>query len=86
MRVFSPDAIKEKKNPYTKYYGYAIGIGIIAFLAILYAFKGFIWSIKLIFSHWLYVIVGIVILIGIKKFFGRKHMVVHRAKEDRDRY
>lgn len=80
MRIYSPDAYNEKKYPHLGTYFYAIIVGVILFFIILYFTKGLVWFIKLILSHWIYIGVGIIILLALKKFLGRKHMVVHQAE------
>ena len=86
MRICSPDAYKEKKNPLQGIYGVAIIVGIIFFALGLVITKGMIWFTKLIFSNWAYIVAGIVILIFLRKVLGRKHMVVHQAETNHPGY
>ncbi len=79
MRICSPDAYNEKKNPFSGSYFIAVMIGIAFFFIMLFATKGFIWFVKIVLSHWLYIGCGFIFLLFLKKFLGRKHMVVHQA-------
>ena len=79
MRINSPDAYNESGHPHLDLYLYAVLAGAALFFVILYLTKGLVWFVNLILSNWIYIGVGIIILLGLKKFFGKKHMVVHQA-------
>lgn len=87
MRIYSMDAYNEKKSGIGHFYVYSAVAGVFIFFVLLLLGKSISWIFKLAFSHWMYLIGIFILLVGIKKFFGKKHVVMHRAnEEDRNSY